>query len=147
VFTRQISTMLITGVPFVQALKLVSEHHKKAEMKSILMSVTRAVEAGTPMSKAMRTASEHFEPRYTDLIATSEQSGNLAEVFERLATYREKNEQLRAKVIKALIYPAMVVLVALGVSFIMLTKVIPEFEKMFVGFGADLPWFTRQVLD
>ncbi|MGP8307561.1 type II secretion system F family protein [Vibrio sp. YIC-376] len=147
VFTRQISTMLVTGVPLVQALKLVSNNHKKAEMKSILMSVTRAVEAGTPMSKAMRTASTHFDALYTDLIATGELSGNLAEVFERLATYREKSEELRAKVIKALIYPAMVILVALGVSFLMLTQVIPEFEKMFVGFGADLPWFTRQVLD
>ncbi|MCF7481408.1 type II secretion system F family protein [Vibrio sp. J1-1] len=147
VFTRQISTMLITGVPLVQALKLVSNNHKKAEMKSILMSVTRAVEAGTPMSKAMRTASTHFDALYTDLIATGELSGNLAEVFERLATYREKSEELRAKVIKALIYPAMVILVALGVSYLMLTQVIPEFEKMFSGFGADLPWFTRQVLD
>ncbi len=147
VFTRQISTMLVTGVPLVQALKLVSNNHKKAEMKSILMSVTRAVEAGTPMSKAMRTASTHFDALYTDLIATGELSGNLAEVFERLATYREKSEQLRAKVIKALIYPAMVILVALGVSFLMLTQVIPEFEKMFSGFGAELPWFTRQVLD
>ncbi|MFN1550609.1 type II secretion system F family protein [Vibrio natriegens] len=147
VFTRQISTMLVTGVPLVQALKLVSNNHKKAEMKSILMSVTRAVEAGTPMSKAMRTASTHFDALYTDLIATGELSGNLAEVFERLATYREKSEELRAKVIKALIYPAMVMLVALGVSYLMLTQVIPEFEKMFVGFGADLPWFTRQVLD
>ncbi|MFW8631404.1 type II secretion system F family protein [Vibrio natriegens] len=147
VFTRQISTMLITGVPLVQALKLVSNNHKKAEMKSILMSVTRAVEAGTPMSKAMRTASAHFDALYTDLISTGELSGNLAEVFERLATYREKSEELRAKVIKALIYPAMVMLVALGVSYLMLTQVIPEFEKMFSGFGADLPWFTRQVLD
>ncbi|CAE6916659.1 type II secretion system F family protein [Vibrio sp. B1FLJ16] len=147
VFTRQISTMLVTGVPLVMALKLVSNNHKKAEMKSTLMSVTRAVEAGTPMSKAMRTASNHFDALYTDLIATGEQSGNLAEVFERLATYREKSEELRAKVIKALIYPAMVILVALGVSFLMLTQVIPEFEKMFSGFGADLPWFTRQVLD
>lgn len=147
VFTRQISTMLITGVPLVQALKLVSNNHKKAEMKSILMSITRAVEAGTPMSKAMRTASSHFDALYTDLIATGELSGNLAEVFERLATYREKSEELRAKVIKALIYPAMVMLVALGVSYLMLTQVIPEFEKMFVGFGAELPWFTRQVLD
>ncbi len=147
VFTRQISTMLVTGVPLVQALKLVSNNHKKAEMKSILMSVTRAVEAGTPMSKAMRTASTHFDALYTDLIATGELSGNLAEVFERLATYREKSEELRAKVIKALIYPAMVILVALGVSYLMLTQVIPEFEKMFSGFGADLPWFTRQVLD
>lgn len=147
VFTRQISTMLVTGVPLVQALKLVSNNHKKAEMKSILMSVTRAVEAGTPMSKAMRTASAHFDALYTDLISTGELSGNLAEVFERLATYREKSEELRAKVIKALIYPAMVMLVALGVSYLMLTQVIPEFEKMFVGFGAELPWFTRQVLD
>jgi type IV pilus assembly protein PilC len=147
VFTRQISTMLVTGVPLVQALKLVSNNHKKAEMKSILMSVTRAVEAGTPMSKAMRTASTHFDALYTDLIATGELSGNLAEVFERLATYREKSEELRAKVIKALIYPVMVMLVALGVSYLMLTQVIPEFEKMFSGFGADLPWFTRQVLD
>lgn len=147
VFTRQISTMLITGVPLVQALKLVSNNHKKAEMKSILMSITRAVEAGTPMSKAMRTASSHFDALYTDLIATGELSGNLAEVFERLATYREKSEELRAKVIKALIYPAMVMLVALGVSYLLLTQVIPEFEKMFVGFGAELPWFTRQVLD
>ncbi|MDV6251267.1 type II secretion system F family protein [Vibrio sp. EA2] len=147
VFTRQISTMLITGVPLVQALKLVSNNHKKAEMKSILMSVTRAVEAGTPLSKAMRTASTHFDSLYTDLISTGELSGNLPEVFERLATYREKSEELRAKVIKALIYPAMVILVALGVSYLMLTKVIPEFEKMFSGFGADLPWFTRQVLD
>ncbi|WP_417877570.1 type II secretion system F family protein [Vibrio sp.] len=147
VFTRQISTMLITGVPLVQALKLVSNNHKKAEMKSILMSVTRAVAAGTPMSKAMRTASTHFDALYTDLISTGELSGNLAKVFERLATYREKSEELRAKVIKALIYPAMVMLVALGVSYLMLTQVIPEFEKMFSGFGADLPWFTRQVLD
>ncbi|MEF1310835.1 type II secretion system F family protein [Vibrio mytili] len=147
VFTRQISTMLVTGVPLVQALKLVSDNHKKAEMKSTLMSITRAVEAGTPMSKAMRTASNHFDALYTDLISTGEQSGNLAEVFERLATYREKSEQLRAKVIKALIYPAMVILVALAVSYLMLTQVIPEFEKMFSGFGADLPWFTRQVLD
>lgn len=147
VFTRQISTMLITGVPLVQALKLVSNNHKKAEMKSILMNVIRAVEAGTPMSKAMRTASSHFDSLYTDLISTGELSGNLAEVFERLATYREKSEELRAKVIKALIYPAMVILVALGVSYLMLTQVIPEFEKMFSGFGAELPWFTRQVLD
>ncbi len=147
VFTRQISTMLVTGVPLVQSLKLVSNNHKKAEMKSILLSVTRAVEAGTPMSKAMRTASSHFDALYTDLVATGELSGNLAEVFERLATYREKSEELRAKVIKALIYPAMVILVALGVSYLMLTQVIPEFEKMFSGFGADLPWFTRQVLD
>ncbi|OEF04088.1 type II secretion system F family protein [Vibrio genomosp. F10] len=146
VLTRQLATMLGTGVPIIQALKLVADNNRKAEMKSILSQVSKGVEAGTPISKALRTASTHFDSLYVDLVATGEQSGNLSEVFERLATYREKSEQLRAKVIKALIYPTMVVLVALSVSYLMLTVVIPEFESMFQGFGADLPWFTQQVL-
>lgn len=146
ILTRQLATMLTTGVPIVQALKLVGDNHRKAEMKSILAQITKGVEAGTPLSKAMRTASAHFDTLYVDLVETGEMSGNLPEVFERLATYREKSEQLRAKVIKALIYPSMVVLVALGVSYLMLTMVIPEFESMFKGFGAELPWFTQQVL-
>lgn len=144
--TRQLATMLATGVPIVQALKLVADSHQKAEMKSIITQISKGVAAGTPISKAMRTASSLFDPLYVDLVQTGEQSGNLAEVFERLATYREKTEQLRAKVIKALIYPAMVMLVALGVSYLMLTMIIPEFELMFQGFGAELPWFTQQVL-
>ncbi|MGF1709242.1 type II secretion system F family protein [Vibrio kagoshimensis] len=147
VLTRQLATMLTTGVPIIQAIKLVSDNHRKAEMKSILSHISKGVEAGTPISKSMRTASRHFDDLYTDLVATGEQSGTLAEVFERLATYREKSEQLKAKVIKALIYPAMVVLVALTVSYLMLTMVIPEFESMFSGFGADLPWFTQKVLN
>ncbi|EMW3081295.1 type II secretion system F family protein [Vibrio cholerae] len=146
ILTRQLATMLTTGVPIVQALKLVGDNHRKAEMKSILAQITKSVEAGTPLSKAMRTASAHFDTLYVDLVETGEMSGNLPEVFERLATYREKSEQLRAKVIKALIYPSMVMLVALGVSYLMLTMVIPEFESMFKGFGAELPWFTQQVL-
>ncbi len=146
ILTRQLATMLTTGVPIVQALKLVGDNPRKAEMKSILAQITKSVEAGTPLSKAMRTASAHFDTLYVDLVETGEMSGNLPEVFERLATYREKSEQLRAKVIKALIYPSMVVLVALGVSYLMLTMVIPEFESMFKGFGAELPWFTQQVL-
>ncbi|NAZ96590.1 type II secretion system F family protein [Vibrio toranzoniae] len=146
ILTRQLATMLTTGVPIVQAIKLVSDNHRKAEMKSILSHICKGIEAGTPISRAMRTASSHFDELYTDLVATGELSGNLAQVFDRLATYREKSEQLRSKVIKALIYPAMVVLVALSVSYLMLTVVIPEFESMFAGFGADLPWFTQQVL-
>lgn len=82
--------MLATGVPILQALKLVADNHRKAEMKSILTNVSKAIEAGTPMSKALRTASHHFDGLYTDLVATGEQSGNLALVFERLALYREK---------------------------------------------------------
>lgn len=144
--TRQLATMLTTGVPLVQALKLVADNHNKAEMKSILAQIVKSVESGTPLSRAIGAASHHFDSLYIDLVATGEQSGNLAEVFERIAHYREKSEQLKAKVIKALIYPSMVVLTALAVSYLMLTMVIPEFESMFSGFGADLPWFTSQVL-
>ena len=146
ILTRQLATMLMTGVPLIQALKLVADNHRKAEMKSILSQIVKGVESGTPLSKTLRTASTHFDTLYVDLVATGEQSGNLAEVFERIATYREKSEQLRAKVIKALIYPSMVVITALSVTYLMLTVVIPEFESMFSGFGADLPWFTAQVL-
>lgn len=146
ILTRQLATMLMTGVPLIQALKLVADNHRKAEMKSILSQIVKGVESGTPLSKTLRTASTHFDTLYVDLVATGEQSGTLAEVFERIATYREKSEQLRAKVIKALIYPSMVVITALSVTYLMLTVVIPEFESMFSGFGADLPWFTAQVL-
>lgn len=146
ILTRQLSTMLATGIPIIQAIKLVGDNHKKAEMKSVLAQIGKSVEAGTPISKAMRNASNHFDTLYIDMVATGEQAGNLPQVFERLALYREKSEQLRAKVIKALIYPAMVVFTALGVSYLMLTMVIPEFESMFQGFGAELPWFTQQVL-
>ena len=145
--TRQLATMLGTGVPIIQAIKLVSDNHRKAEMKSILSQIRKGVEAGTPLSKAMRTASRHFDDLYTDLVATGELPGNLSEVFERLATYREKSAQLKSKVVKALIYPVMVVMTALLVSYLMLTKVIPEFESMFSGFGADLPWFTAKVME
>ncbi len=146
VFTRQMATMLNTGVPILMAIKLVGDNHKKAQMKSILAGVAKAIESGTPLSKALAVHKKYFDTLYIDLIATGEQSGNLADVFERLAEYREKSEQLKAKVIKAMIYPAMVMLVALGVSYLMLTMVIPEFAAMFEGYGAELPWFTRQVL-
>jgi type IV pilus assembly protein PilC len=146
ILTRQLATMLATGVPLIQALKLVSDNNRKAEMKSILSQTCKGVEAGNPISNTLRSASVHFDSLYVDLVATGEQSGSLPEVFDRLATYREKSEQLRAKVAKALIYPIMVVLVALSVSYLMFVVVIPEFESMFKGFGAELPWFTQQVI-
>ncbi|WP_047042376.1 type II secretion system F family protein [Vibrio mexicanus] len=145
--TRQLATMLATGVPIIQSIRLITDNQKKAEMKSILLQITKSVEAGTPLSKAMRTASSHFDSLYIDLVSTGEEVGNLAEVFERLADYREKSEQLRAKVIKALIYPSMVMLTAIGVCYLMLTMVLPEFESMFSGFGTELPAFTQSVIN
>ncbi|PJC86386.1 type II secretion system protein F [Vibrio sp. HA2012] len=145
-FIRQLSVMLLAGMPLIQALKLLENSQTKAGMKQILMQIVRQAEAGTPLSKAMCNASIYFTGLTAELVTSGEQSGRLAEAFDQLATYREKSEALRAKVIKAMIYPGMVMLVASGVSWLMLTLVIPEFESMFQGMGAELPWFTRQVL-
>ncbi|MEX0334469.1 type II secretion system F family protein [Vibrio tubiashii] len=144
--TRQLSTMLATGVPLIQALKLITHNHPKAEMKSILSYISKEVESGNPLSQSLGTASPLFDSLYTDLVATGEQSGNLAEVLQRIADYREKSQRLNAKVTKALIYPTMVMTTAFAVTYLMLTMVIPQFEAMFAGFGAELPWLTQQVL-
>ncbi|USD64855.1 type II secretion system F family protein [Vibrio sp. SCSIO 43136] len=145
-FTRQMATMLATGISLVQALDLIADSHHKAEMKNLLRKLRRAVEAGTPISKAMRTSSPFFDSFYVDMLKTGEQTGNLSKAFERLAEYLEKSAQLKAKVIKAMIYPAMVMLAAIGVTYLMLTMVIPEFEKMFTNMNATLPWFTEKIL-
>ncbi|WP_234496130.1 type II secretion system F family protein [Vibrio maritimus] len=147
VLTRQLATMLSTGIPIVHAIKLIADNQSKAEMKSVLSQISKGLEAGTPISRVMQFASRHFDSFYVDMVATGENSGNLAGVFQRLADYREKQEMLRSKVVKALIYPVMILLVSLGVTYLMLTTVVPEFESMFRGFNASLPWFTVQVLN
>lgn len=144
--TRQLSTMLATGVPLLQAFKLITLNHPKAEMRSILSYISKEVESGNPLSQSLGAASPLFDSLYTDLVATGEQSGNLAKVLQRIADYREKSQRLNAKVTKALIYPTMVMTTAFAVTYLMLTMVIPQFEAMFAGFGAKLPWLTQQVL-
>lgn len=146
IVTRQIATMLSTGMPIISVLKLVATNQNKGEMKSILMRLSARIEVGVPLSQALGMTSVHFDAMYRDLVVTGEQTGKLTDVFERLASYREKSEQLKSNVVKALIYPSMVVLTALIVCYLMLTLVIPQFESIYAGFGADLPWLTKQVL-
>ncbi|OCH18480.1 type II secretion system protein F [Aliivibrio sp. 1S165] len=146
-FTRQLATMLGAGVPIVQSLQLIAENNIKAEMKSILKQVCLSIEAGTQLSKALSTSCSLFDSFYIDLVATGEETGSLSHAFSRLAEYREKSEALRAKVVKAMIYPTMVFLIAIAVTVLMLMFVIPEFEAIFNGFGAELPWFTQQVVN
>jgi type IV pilus assembly protein PilC len=145
-FSRQISLMISTGLTLMQALKLTAKHHHKWVMKAMIWHVVKQVEAGTPLSSALRHYPDHFDRFYIELIQTGEQTGQLSQAFDRVAHYREKSEALRSKVIKASIYPMMVVSVSLLLAFVMLTSVIPQFETMFKGFNAQLPWFTRQVL-
>ncbi len=145
-FTRQLATMLNAGVPIVQGLRLIADSHKKAEMRAAVLQVSKQVEAGTSLSKAFSSASSMFDGFYCDLIATGEETGHLPEVFARLAMYREKSEALRKKVVKAMIYPTIVSLVAITVTVGMLVFVIPQFDQIFKSFGAQLPWFTQQVV-
>ncbi|HIF9278507.1 TPA: type II secretion system F family protein [Photobacterium damselae] len=144
--TRQLATMIESGVPIVQALKLMASSHHKAEVRAVLTQVNTQVEAGASLSKALKSSSPLFDNFYCDLVATGEETGYLGQVFIRLATYREKSEAMRKKVIKAMIYPSMVMLTAISVTILMLVFVIPQFAAIFGSFGAELPWFTRQVL-
>ncbi|PSW04621.1 type II secretion system F family protein [Photobacterium lipolyticum] len=144
--TRQLATMIESGVPVVQSLKLISQSHHKSEVRAALSQVTTQVEAGSSLSKALKTSSPLFDTFFCDLVETGEQTGHLGEVFSRVATYREKNETTRKKVIKAMIYPAMVTFTAILVTIMMLVFVIPQFASIFSSFGAELPWFTRQVI-
>ena len=144
--TRQLATMIESGVPIVQALKLMASSHHKAEVRAVLTQVNTQVEAGASLSKALKSSSPLFDNFYCDLVATGEETGYLGQVFVRLAMYREKSEAMRKKVIKAMIYPSMVMLTAISVTILMLVFVIPQFAAIFGSFGAELPWFTRQVL-
>lgn len=144
--TRQLATMVASGVPIVQAMKLIADSHHKAEARATLTQVTIQVEAGSSLARAMRTSSPLFDNFYCDLIATGEQTGHLAQVFDRVATYREKSEAMRKKVIKAMIYPTMVTLTAIGVTIMMLVLVIPQFSNIFNSFNAELPWLTQMVV-
>ncbi|MCD9486087.1 type II secretion system F family protein [Photobacterium iliopiscarium] len=144
--TRQLATMVESGVPVVQALTLMANSHHKAEMRATLIQVTNQVEAGSSLSKAMRSSSPLFDKFYCDLVDTGEQTGHLGQVFGRIAVYREKAEAMRKKIIKAMIYPSMVSITAILVTVLMLVFVIPQFAAIFSGFGAELPWFTRQVM-
>ncbi|MCD9545568.1 type II secretion system F family protein [Photobacterium carnosum] len=144
--TRQLATMVESGVPVVQALTLMANSHHKAEMRATLIQVTNQVEAGSSLSKAMRSSSPLFDKFYCDLVDTGEQTGHLRQVFSRIAIYREKAEAMRKKIIKAMIYPSMVSITAILVTVLMLVFVIPQFAAIFSGFGAELPWFTRQVM-
>ncbi|HIF9247237.1 TPA: type II secretion system F family protein [Photobacterium damselae] len=144
--TRQLATMIESGVPIVQALKLMASSHHKAEVRAVLTQVNTQVEAGASLSKALKSSSPLFDNFYCDLVATGEETGYLGQVFVRLATYREKSEAMRKKVIKAMIYPSIVMLTAISVTILMLVFVIPQFAAIFGSFGAELPWFTRQVL-
>tara|TARA_R110002050_G_scaffold220020_1_gene355919 strand:- start:206 stop:1459 length:1254 start_codon:yes stop_codon:yes gene_type:complete len=144
--TRQIATMLAAGVPLVTTLELLGRGHEKAKVRELLGIILSDVQSGIPLSDALRPHRRYFDDLYVDLVAAGEHSGSLDAVFDRIATYREKAEQLKSKIKKAMFYPAAVVIVAILVTSLLLLFVVPQFEDIFNGFGAELPAFTQMII-
>nr|WP_067298758.1 type II secretion system F family protein [Marinobacterium profundum] len=146
-FTRQIATMLRSGVPLIQSLEIVAGGSEKDKMKKMLYDIRNDVSGGSDFSAALSKFPIFFDDLYCNLVKAGEQSGALDAMLDRIATYKEKVEALKAKIRKAMTYPIAVVVIGIIVTAILLVKVVPVFESVFSSFGADLPVFTRFVVN
>jgi len=147
VFSRQLATMLAAGIPLVQAFEIVGNGNDKPAMQKLILDIKADVEGGTSLHEALGKHPLHFDDLFVNLVEAGEQAGALESLLDKVATYKEKTEALKKKVKKALFYPAAVLIVAVIVTIILLIFVIPQFEALFKGFGADLPAFTQFVID
>ncbi len=142
IFARQLATMMSAGVPLVQSFEIIGRGHEKPSMQELVLSIKGDVEAGTSLSDALRKQPRYFDDLFCNLVHAGEQSGALETLLDKIATYKEKTEALKGKIKKALFYPSAVIVVAFIVSAILLLFVVPQFQELFHGFGADLPAFT-----
>ena len=146
VFTRQFATMLQSGIPIVQSFDIVGKGHENPSMQELLMAVKQDIESGTNLSTALGKHPLYFDALYCNLVQAGESAGILDAILEKVATYKEKIEGIKGKIKSALFYPAAVVVVAFVITAILLIFVIPQFESLFKGFGADLPALTQFVV-
>ncbi len=147
VFSRQLATMLAAGVPLVQAFDIVGRGHENPSMQELLLGIKTDIESGSTLTEALRKHPLYFDDLFCNLVEAGEQAGVLETLLDKIATYKEKTESLKAKVKKALTYPTAVIVVACIVTAILLIFVVPQFEELFKGFGADLPAFTQLVIN
>lgn len=146
IVTRQLATMLSAGIPLVQAFELTIRGQNNLGVQNLLSAIKADVEGGSPFADAIAKHPRYFNELYCNLVRAGEQSGSLDIMLTRIATYKEKMESLMAKIRKALVYPAAVIAVAFIVTTILLVFVVPQFEALFKGFGADLPALTKVVI-
>lgn len=145
-FTRQMATMMRAGVPLLQSFDIIAEGVDNSKMRTLVEGIKQEVAAGNSFAKSLQKKPEYFDDLYCSLVNAGEQAGALETLLDRVATYKEKTEALKAKIKKAMTYPIAVVIVAIVVSAILLIKVVPQFESVFAGFGAELPAFTLMVM-
>lgn len=146
VFTRQLATMMKAGVPLIQGFDIVAEGAENPSLRELILDIRNDVAAGNSFSAALRNHPRHFDDLFCNLVDSGEKSGALETMLDRVAGYMEKTESLKKKVKKAMTYPIAVLVVAVIVTAILLIKVVPQFESLFSGFGADLPAFTQLVI-
>ncbi|MFM1895817.1 MAG: type 4 pilus biosis protein PilC [Pseudomonadota bacterium] len=146
VFTRQLATMMKAGIPLVQSFEIVGDSLENASMRELVYKIRDDVAAGNNFAESIRKHPRYFDDLFCNLVEAGEASGALETMLDRLATYKEKSEALKAKIKKAMNYPIAVVTVAIVVTGILLVKVVPQFAETFSSFGADLPAFTLLVL-
>ncbi len=145
-FSRQMATMMKSGVPIVGSLEIIGEGHKNPRMKKMVGDIRTDIEGGSSLHEAISKHPVQFDELYRNLVRAGEGAGVLETVLETIANYKENIETLKGKIKKALFYPAMVIAVALIVSSILLVWVVPQFEEVFKGFGAELPAFTQLIV-
>jgi type IV pilus assembly protein PilC len=146
IFSRQIATMMQSGVPMVQSFEIIAGGQKNPRMKDLLMAVKADIEGGSSLSESLAKHPLYFDDLYVNLVKAGEGAGVLDVVLHTIASYKENIETIKGKIKKALFYPAMVIAVAVMVSAVLLVFVVPSFRNVFTSFGADLPAFTLFIL-
>ena len=146
-FTRQFATMISAGLPMVQCLEILASQTESPEFRKVITEVKESVQSGSTLSEALGRHKKAFDELYVNMVEAGEVGGALDTILIRLASYREKSDRLVRKVKGALVYPAVVMVVAFGVTFAMLRFIVPVFAKMFAGLGAELPAPTQIVLN
>lgn len=146
IFSRQLATMMSSGVPLVQSFEIIGRGHENPAMRGLVGAIRADVEGGSPLADAFAKHPLYFDALTCNLVHAGEQAGILEDLLGRIATYKEKTEAIKSKVKKALFYPTAVIIVAFVITAILLIFVIPQFEELFKGFGADLPMPTQVVI-
>jgi len=147
IFARQMATMMQAGVPLVQSFEIIGQGHESVSMQKMILGIKTEVEGGVSLGEALAKQPLYFDALFVNLVSAGEASGALETMLDKLATYKEKTEALKAKVKKALMYPIAVLVVAFVVTVILLVFVVPKFEELFQSFGADLPALTQFVIN
>lgn len=147
VFSRQLATMMQSGVPLVSSFEIIAGGQKNPRMKNMLDDIKASIEGGSTLHEAFAKHPMQFDALYLNLVKAGESAGVLDTVLDTIANYKENIEALKGKIKKALFYPAIVIAVAILVTAILLIFVIPQFQNVFQNFGAELPSFTQMLVN